>query len=183
MTRFGILVALLALTVSACGNDAGSSTETKSDQTPAPAPEVETAKADVTTPDEAPAPSAPVAENTESAEVPAPAAAPAPVQTASNAKPASFTQCAVCHKVEEGARATIGPNLYGIVGAEAGKQEGFAYSPAMRESGLTWDEATLDRFLANPQSVVRGNRMAFVGERNETRRKEIIDYLASLTSN
>ena len=50
----------------------------------------------------------------------------------------SFGQCAVCHTAAQGQPHRIGPNLYGVVGATAGKMDGFAYSAAMRDSGVVW---------------------------------------------
>ena len=89
----------------------------------------------------------------------------------------AFSQCALCHNVKEGEPNGIGPNLYGIYGAKSGAIDGFAYSRALREADLTWDDATLDAFIENPQSLVRGNRMAYAGERNADTRAAIIDYL------
>ena len=92
----------------------------------------------------------------------------------------SFGQCAVCHTAAEGQPHRIGPNLYGVVGATAGKMDGFAYSAAMRDSGVVWTEEALDAFLENPQNFMRGNRMAYMGESDAETRSNIIAYMKSL---
>ncbi|SEO21836.1 cytochrome c [Paracoccus alcaliphilus] len=77
-----------------------------------------------------------------------------------------FEPCAHCHQVGEGARATSGPQLTGIVGKPVASTD-YPYSQAMRDSGLTWDEATLRDFLADPYGVVPGSRMRFEGLADE----------------
>ena len=91
-----------------------------------------------------------------------------------------FNACAVCHSVDEGGAARVGPNLFGIYGEPAGQRDGFAYSQALRDSGLTWDDATLDAFMENPQALVRANRMAYAGQRDAEKRANIIAYLKTL---
>jgi cytochrome c len=92
--------------------------------------------------------------------------------------PAAFAQCRSCHTVEPG-RNGIGPTLHGIVGKPAASVPGYAYSKALKASGLTWDEKTLDAWLASPAKLVPGNKMVFAGQSNPAKRKEIIDYLAA----
>lgn len=66
--------------------------------------------------------------------------------------------CRTCHTLRDG-DLRLGPNLNGIIGRKAGSVAGFAYSSAMKGGDLTWDEATLDRFIANPDAVVPGHAM------------------------
>lgn len=115
--------------------------------------------------------------------------APASVSGTQTAAAASgereFRACAICHATaprgtREGDVRLIGPNLHGIVGEQAAHLPDFAYSPALKNSGLVWDEATLDAFIENPQRLVRGNRMAYVGEADPAKRKAIIEYLKTL---
>lgn len=73
-----------------------------------------------------------------------------------------FEPCAHCHQIGDGARTSSGPVLTGIVGRPAASTD-YPYSQAMMKSGLTWDEATLRRFLADPSEVVPGTRMIFKG--------------------
>ena len=105
-------------------------------------------------------------------------AAPAGNETAAaDAAPAAFAQCGVCHKVEKDGGNGVGPNLHGIVGRKAGTLAGFSYSPGMTASGLTWDEATLDTYLADPRAKVPGTKMSFAGEKDAAKRAEIIAWL------
>jgi len=89
----------------------------------------------------------------------------------------NFGQCAVCHTYREGQDHRIGPNLYAVYGAQAAQGEGFAYSSALRRSGLVWTEDALDAYLADPQAYVPGNRMAYLGEDDPAVRATIIAYL------
>jgi cytochrome c len=74
----------------------------------------------------------------------------------------------------------VGPNLWGVVGAKAAAKPGYAFSPAMKASGLVWDAATLDAFLARPVAKVPGNKMTFGGMPNAQARRDMIAYLATL---
>ncbi|WP_448204646.1 c-type cytochrome [Azospirillum sp. sgz302134] len=88
-----------------------------------------------------------------------------------------FNQCKACHTIEAGGPNRVGPNLHGVVGRKAGSHEGFNYSDAMKNSGNTWDEATLDKYLTDPKAAVPGNKMAFAGVKNEQARKDLIAFL------
>jgi cytochrome c2 len=88
------------------------------------------------------------------------------------------TQCASCHSVAEG-KNIIGPSLYGVVGRQAGQIANFKYSPANKESGLTWDAATLDRYLINPQTVVPKTIMPYAGLKDAQKRADLIAYLGT----
>jgi len=90
------------------------------------------------------------------------------------------THCRTCHSAKEGDN-RLGPSLSGIVGAKAGTQQGYPnYSQAMKTSGVTWDEGTLDKFIANPESVVPNNNMKpFGGVPDPAVRKKIIEALRS----
>jgi cytochrome c len=106
------------------------------------------------------------------------AALPAPYNQASyEAGRRVFAQCRSCHTVEAGAPNRVGPNLHGVFGRRIGSLEGFTYSPVVREAGFTWDAAQLEHWLANPQTFLPGNRMAFAGVRDETQRRDVIAYL------
>ena len=107
-------------------------------------------------------------------------AAPATASGATPAPPpAAFAQCAACHSVEPG-RTVFGPSLAGIAGRRAGSVPGYAYSPALAKSGLTWNAKTLDRWLAGPQRLVPGTKMPFAGMTNAAQRRQVVDYLMTL---
>jgi cytochrome c len=94
-----------------------------------------------------------------------------------DAAPASYAQCGVCHKVEKDGGNGLGPNLHGIIGKKAAQVAGFSYSPAMKASGLAWDEATLDKFIESPRGLVAGTKMSYAGLKDAKKRKEIIAWL------
>lgn len=106
------------------------------------------------------------------------AVAPAQAQDAAAGKRA-FLKCAACHAIAKGAPNKIGPNLFGVVGRKAGTAPGFRYSAAMKAKGasITWDAATLDKWLARPSAVIPGTSMAFGGVPNAAERASIIAYL------
>jgi cytochrome c len=85
------------------------------------------------------------------------------------------SRCGSCHTVTAGQN-RIGPSLAGVVGRAAGSVDGARYSPAMQSSGITWDEQTLDRYLANPRATVVGTTM-MIAVPNADQRGAIIAYL------
>lgn len=89
-----------------------------------------------------------------------------------------FRKCKACHKMEEGKNG-VGPSLYNIVGREAGSIEGFKYSSAMAESGLTWDVETMTTFLKKPKDLVPGTKMAFAGLKKDKQIADVIAYLSA----
>lgn len=91
----------------------------------------------------------------------------------------AFNKCAACHAVQPGQN-KIGPTMHGVVGRKAASVEGFAYSPAMQKYDVVWNEAELDKYLADPRGVVQGTKMIFPGLKNETERKNVIAYLETL---
>ena len=87
--------------------------------------------------------------------------------------------CFMCHTAEAG-KNKIGPSLFGVVGRKAGSVPGFAYSEAMKSSGIPWDDEKIDQYIADPKKLVPGNKMAFVGVKKPEERKEVIAYLKTL---
>lgn len=87
------------------------------------------------------------------------------------------TNCSICHSVQPG-RNIIGPSLFGVVGRRCGQAPGFYYSDANRKSGLTWDAATLDRYLTSPRGLVPGTLMTFPGLKDAKQRADVIAYLS-----
>ncbi|MEL7545075.1 MAG: cytochrome c family protein [Pseudomonadota bacterium] len=90
-----------------------------------------------------------------------------------------FTQCRTCHQVQEG-RNMVGPSLYGIIGRDSGSVEGFRYSDANANSGITWTEEIMYEYLENPAQYIPGTIMAFPGLRREQDRVDVIAYLKSV---
>ena len=90
-----------------------------------------------------------------------------------------FSKCKSCHTIEQGGANGTGPNLYGILGNPAAALDGFAYSTAFQESGVTWGYEEMDAFLAKPKSYIKGTAMGFVGLKKEEQRAAMIAYLRS----
>jgi len=93
-------------------------------------------------------------------------------------QPAAFAACGACHSLD-GSKG-LGPSLKGAFGRKAGTASGFTFSPAMRKAGMTWDEKSLDAFLADPQKTVPGNTMPFPGVPDAKQRLEIVQYLKTV---
>jgi cytochrome c len=107
------------------------------------------------------------------------AAAPAAASDAAAGQKV-FAKCKACHEVGSTTN-KIGPTLKGMFGRKAGTVEGFAYSKAMKESGIVWDEATLKTYLADPKGSMPGNKMAFVGLKKPEDIDNVIAYLKEAT--
>ena len=88
--------------------------------------------------------------------------------------------CKTCHQFGEGAKNSIGPVLNGIVGRKAGTYPGYDYSDANKNSGLTWDEATLKDYLKNPQAKIPGTKMTFAGLPKQSDLDNVVAFLKTL---
>ena len=109
-----------------------------------------------------------------------PAAAVAAASDAAAAvPPAAFAQCKICHTTEPG-KHLIGPSLAGVYGKPAASVAGYPYSAALKQAGLTWDDATLDRFIEVPMKAVPGTRMTYAGLKDPAARRELIAFMKTL---
>ncbi len=88
-----------------------------------------------------------------------------------------FVVCRACHQIGPGAQIAVGPVLNGVVGRKAGSYPGYNYSDANKGSGIVWDEATLQKYLASPQGVVKGTKMLFPGLKDPAKINDVIAYL------
>jgi len=95
------------------------------------------------------------------------------------AGPEAFNNyCRTCHSIKEGDN-RLGPSLHKLIGRKAGTASGYAnYSQGMQASGVTWDEATLEKFMTNPEAVVPNNNMKpFKAVTDAAARGKILAYL------
>jgi cytochrome c len=90
---------------------------------------------------------------------------------------AIFQTCASCHQVGANAHGGFGPQLNGLFGRRAGSTTDYGYSPAMKASGIVWNEQTLAAFLRDPDKAVPGTKMRFWGMSDE---REVAALLAHL---
>jgi cytochrome c len=91
----------------------------------------------------------------------------------------AFKKCGLCHTTEAG-KNKIGPSLFGIVGRKSASLENFNYSEAMKKFDHTWDEGSLDTYLADPRATIPGTKMIFPGIKDKAERDDVIAYLETL---
>ncbi|QTD57345.1 c-type cytochrome [Parasphingorhabdus cellanae] len=171
MVRFKALAGVVALSAlaAACsggGSEQSAPAETTETATPEPAPE--TAEASAAPADTGP----PAVDNVETLDG---------VEYASLTGDAAagkmvFAQCRTCHVTDPGVNRT-GPSMAGIVGREAGTVEGFNYTDANKNSGITWTEEKMFQYLENPQRVIPKTKMIFAGLPDAQKRADVIAYL------
>jgi cytochrome c len=90
----------------------------------------------------------------------------------------SFNKCLPCHAIGEGAKNKVGPELNGIDGRKSGIAEGYSYSDANKNSGITWNEAQFKEYIRDPKAKIPGTKMAFAGIKND---KEVNDLWAFIS--
>jgi len=191
---FGVLIASAAL--AACGGggeEAAAPTETETDAAEMAAPVEDTTEAmaeapaeePAAPPEEAPAeePAAPAEEPAAPAEEPAAAGGDDMFLVAGltgdpEAGRRVFARCRTCHVLDQGVN-RVGPSLYSIFGREAGTVEGFRYSEANQNSGITWSQEIMFEYLENPREYIPGTIMAFPGLRAPQDRADVIAYITA----
>ena len=90
----------------------------------------------------------------------------------------AFAVCRACHQIGETAENMLGPQLNGLDGRKAGSVADYPYSEAMKDSGITWNEATFKQYIKDPQEMVKGTKMPFAGLKDE---KKVADLWAFLS--
>jgi len=90
-----------------------------------------------------------------------------------------YQDCVSCHSIKPGEN-LLGPSLFGIYGRQAGIAAGYRYSNALKNSGLTWNEDSLNRYISDPQGAIPGGRMPYSGMPDADDRKALIAFLITL---
>jgi len=89
----------------------------------------------------------------------------------------SFKKCLPCHSVGEDAKNKVGPVLNGLDGRKSGTIEGYNYTEANKNSGITWDDAQFREYIQDPRAKIKGTKMVFAGIKSETEITSLWAYL------
>jgi cytochrome c len=90
----------------------------------------------------------------------------------------SFNKCLACHSIGENAKNKVGPVLNGLNGRKSGTAEGYSYSDANKNSGITWDEANFKEYIKDPKAKIPGTKMAFAGIKKETEINDLWSFVS-----
>ena len=91
----------------------------------------------------------------------------------------SFKKCLPCHSIGEDAKNKVGPELNGIDGRKSGTAEGYNYTEANKNSGITWNEAVFKEYIQDPRAKIKGTKMVFAGIKNEKEANDLWAYVSS----
>jgi cytochrome c len=89
----------------------------------------------------------------------------------------SFKKCLPCHAVGPDAKNKVGPELNGLNGRKSGSADGYNYTDANKNSGITWDEAQFKEYIQDPRAKIKGTKMVFAGIKNESEITNLWAYL------
>ena len=90
----------------------------------------------------------------------------------------SFNKCMACHAIGEGAKNKVGPQLNGLDGRKSGITEGYSYSDANKNSGITWNKDVFLDYIKDPKAKIPGTKMAFVGIKNEKEANDLWAFVS-----
>lgn len=90
----------------------------------------------------------------------------------------SFNKCLACHAIGEGAKNKVGPELNGLDGRKSGTAEGYSYSEANKNSGITWNKDQFLDYIKDPKAKIPGTKMVFAGIKNEKEANDLWAFLA-----
>ena len=91
----------------------------------------------------------------------------------------SFNKCLACHAIGEGAKNKVGPVLNGLDGRHSGSVEGYSYSDANKNSGITWGKDVFLEYIKEPKAKIPGTKMVFAGIKNEKEANDLWAYVSS----
>ena len=91
-----------------------------------------------------------------------------------------FMECAECHSLKSDGLQDKGPTLYGVFGRAAATNGRYPFSEALRNSKFVWTPKRLDQWIFNPHETLPGTTMAYIGIRNDKRRRDVIAYLVAV---
>jgi cytochrome c len=106
------------------------------------------------------------------------AAAPAALAQDAAAGKSSFNKCLACHAVGEGAKNKVGPVLNGLDGRKSGTVEGYSYSDANKNSGITWNKEQFLEYIRDPKAKIPGTKMIFAGIKKDSEAANLWAYLS-----
>ena len=90
----------------------------------------------------------------------------------------SFNKCLACHAIGEGAKNKVGPELNGLDGRKSGTAEGYSYSEANKNSGITWNKDQFLDYIKDPKAKIPSTKMVFAGIKNEKAANDLWAFLA-----
>ena len=90
----------------------------------------------------------------------------------------SFKKCMACHSIGDGAKNKVGPVLNGLDGRKSGTAEGYSYSDANKNSGITWGKDVFLEYITDPKAKIPGTKMIFPGIKNEKERNDLWAYVS-----
>lgn len=88
-----------------------------------------------------------------------------------------FAQCRACHQIGPTAKNVVGPVLNGLFGRQAGTVPGYNYTPANKNSGIVWDEATFREYIKDPRAKIPGTKMVYAGLKDEKKIDDLIAFM------
>ena len=91
----------------------------------------------------------------------------------------SFHKCMACHSIGEGAKNKVGPELNGLDGRHSGTADGYSYSDANKNSGITWNKEQFLEYIKDPRGKIPGTKMIFAGIKNEKEANDLWAYISS----
>ena len=91
----------------------------------------------------------------------------------------SFNKCLACHAIGEGAKNKVGPVLNGLDGRKSGTVEGYSYTDANKNSGITWNKDVFLEYIKDPKAKIPGTKMVFAGIKNEKEANDLWAYVSS----